>query len=72
MGNDGVVRGARLHTGKFCVERAVQHLYPLELSCDRQLPAPVRMNPEVAPFPPRRNAAVAARLRLQEIAQDDE
>ena len=72
VGNDGVVRGARLRTGKSYVERAVQHLYPLELSCDRQLPAPVRMNPEVAPFRPRRDAAVAARLRLEGIARDEE
>ena len=72
VGNDGVVRGARLCTGKSYVERAVQHLYPLELSCDRQLPAPVRMNPEVAPFRPRRDATVAARLRLEGIARDEE
>lgn len=72
VGNDGVVRGARLRAGKSHVERAVQHLYPLELSCDRQLPAPVRMNPEVAPFRPSRDAAVAARLRLQEISREEE
>ena len=30
------------------------------------------MNPEVAPFGPRRDAAVTARLRLQEITQDGE
>ena len=55
------------------MERAIQQLYPLELSCDRQMPAPqVRMNPEAAPFHPRRDAAVAARLRLQEITQEDE
>lgn len=29
------------------------------------------MNPEVAPFHPRRDAAVAARLRLQEITQEE-
>ena len=28
------------------------------------------MNPKVAPFRPRRDAAVTARLRLQEITQD--
>ena len=30
------------------------------------------MNPEAAPFRPRRDAAVAARLRLQEIIQQED
>ena len=34
VGNDGVVRGAKLRAGKSYVERAIQQLYPLELSCD--------------------------------------
>ena len=73
VGKDGVVRGARLRAGKSHVERAVQHLYPLELSCDRQLPvaAPVVMDPEAEPFRPRRDAAIAARLRVQEIAHEN-
>ena len=33
-GIDNVVRGATVRTGKSVVERAVQHLFPLELSCD--------------------------------------
>ena len=36
VGNGGVVRGAKLRAGKSYVERAIQQLYPLELSCDRQ------------------------------------
>lgn len=57
---------------KSYVERAIQQLYPLELSCDRQLPASqAGMNPEAAPFRPRRDAAVAAHLRLQEISQEE-
>ena len=34
-GRDGVVRAIRLRAGKY-LERAVQHLYPIELSCDQQ------------------------------------
>lgn len=38
-GRDGsskrLVRGVRLRTGNSYLERPVQHLYPLELSCDR-------------------------------------
>ena len=49
VGNDGVVRGAKLRAGKSYMERAIQQLYPLELSCDRHLLAPqAGMNPEAA------------------------
>ena len=34
-GRDGVVRGAKLRAGRSYQERPVQHLYPVELSCDR-------------------------------------
>ena len=61
-----------MRAGKSYEERAIQQLYPLELSCDRQLPASqAGMNPEAAPLRPRRDAAVAARLRLQEITQEE-
>ena len=73
VGNDGVVRGAKLRAGKSYMERAIQQLYPLELSCDRQRPAPqAGMNPEAAPFRPRWDAAVAARLRLEEVTQEED
>lgn len=72
VGNDEVVRGARLCTGKSCVERPFQHLYLLELSRDKPLPTLVGMNPEVASFCPRQDAAVTTCLRLQEITHDGE
>ena len=70
-GRDGVVRGAKLRAGKAFLERPVQHLYPLELSCDRERRAaePASLNPEAPPYRPRRDAAVAARLRIQDEAQ---
>ena len=34
-GRDGVVRVAKLRAGKTTLERAIQQLYPLELTCDR-------------------------------------
>ena len=72
VGNDGAVRGAKLRVGKSNVERAIQQLYPLELSCDRRMPpSQAGMNPEAAPFRPRRDAAVAARLRVQDISQEE-
>lgn len=33
VGRDGVVRAAKLRTSKGNLEREVQHLYPLELTC---------------------------------------
>ena len=35
-GRDGIVRAAKLRVGASCIERAVQHLFPLELSCDHR------------------------------------
>ena len=72
-GRDGVVRGAKLRTPKSVIERPVQHLYPLELTCDMAVEtAPVALNPTVPAFRPRRNAAVAAGARIQELAQMDD
>ena len=57
--------GAKLRAEKLYMERAIQQLYPLELSCDRQMPAlQVGMNTEAAPF--------AACLCLQEITQEED
>ena len=36
-GRDGVIRGAKL---KSLLERPIQHLYPLELSCDKSVQTP--------------------------------
>ena len=72
VGTDGAIRGAVLRAGKSRIERAVQQLYPLELSCDRQRPHLTELNPQAVPFRPRRDAAVAARLRVQEMITQDE
>ena len=34
-GGDGAARAVKLSVGTSCLERAVQHLFPLELSCDQ-------------------------------------
>ena len=63
VGRDGVVRAVKLRAGKSYLERAVQQLYPLELSCDKSSEAEnPPLNPEALAFRPRRDAAVAARL----------
>ena len=72
-GRDGVVRAVRLRAGKSYLERAVQQLYPLELSRDkfREAPRPP-LNPNASVFRPRRDAAVTARLRGQDIAEREQ
>ena len=72
-GRDGVVRAVKLRAGKSYLERAVQQLYPLELSCDkpREVPKPL-LNPEVRAFRQKRDTAVAARLLVQNIAERDQ
>ena len=67
-GRDGIVRAAKLRAGKRTLERAVQHLYPLELSCDREnVQTPPQLNPEAPTFRPRRDAAVAAPHRIHTL-----
>ena len=71
-GKDGVIRGAKVRTGKSIMERPVQFLYPVELSCDdAQEPSKtVMLNPEAPEFRkrPRRDAAIAASVRIGEVA----
>ncbi|XP_044167464.1 uncharacterized protein LOC122951522 [Acropora millepora] len=71
-GRDGVVRGARLRAGKY-LERAIQHLCPMELSCDVREAPPnqlVQLNPRARDFTLRRAAVVAAQ-RVRNIAEND-
>ena len=70
-GRDGVARGAKLRTGKSSIERPVQFLYPLELSCNWEIPEPKPelLNPEATVFRPKRNAAVVAEHRIRQIAE---
>ena len=70
---DGVIRGAKLRAGKSYLERPIQHLYPLELSCDMTAGAPIRnLDPKAPVFRPTRDAAVAAKVRIQDQADDEE
>ena len=50
----------------------MQQLYPLELSCDDEQPVvPEILNPDAPTFRPRRDAAVAARVRIQELIEEN-
>lgn len=71
-GRDGVVK---VRTSNNRLERAIQHLYPLELSCDLKEKEPNEdLNAEAAEFTPRarRAAATEASNRITAIAVDEE
>ena len=70
-GRDYVIRGASIRTSNGNIERAVQHIYPLELSCDETKWNP---NPEAPTFTsrPTRDAAEAAKIRLKQVADAEE
>ena len=71
-GRDGVVRGARLRAGRSFLERAIQQLCPMELSCDKyQEPQAQPLNPGARVFTPRRAAVIAAQ-RIKNIAEQEE
>ena len=73
-GRDGVVQGARLRAGKSYLERTIQHLCPMELSCDvRETPPnqPVQLNPRARDFTPRFHSAVVAAQRIRNIAENE-
>ena len=71
-GRDGVVFEARLRAEQSYLEREIQHLCPMELSCDvRETPPnqPVQFNPRAGDFTPRR-AAVVATQRIRNIVEN--
>ena len=69
-GKDGIVRAARIRTRKTHIERALQLLYPLELSCDRteevEREGEVELNPQAEEFRPKRRAAEVAKETVRE------
>ena len=61
VGREDVTRGAKIQTAKSNIERPLQHLYPLELSCDLKAQRPVKLNADAEDFrSKRRSAAVSA------------
>ena len=76
-GKDGIIRAVQLKTANGMLERPVQHLYPLELNCDQACEThadtpTADLNPNALVFRPRRDAAVAARARIQDLAEDEQ
>ena len=74
-GRDGKVRAIKLRAGKTFLERPIQHIYPLELACDKvpqRAAAPPQLNAGAPVFRPKRDAAVAATLRIHDAIEDGE
>ena len=73
VGRDGVIRGARLRAGKSYLERPMQQLFPMELSCDRNPTEDRRpiVGQKEQLEGPKRAAAVDARQRIKYIAEND-
>ena len=72
---DGVVCAGKLCAGKTFLERPIQHLYPMELTCDRaqeRATVPTPLNAKVPAFCPRRDAAVAPNLCIHDAIEDEE
>lgn len=72
-GGDGVVRGVRMRAGKSYLERPLQELFPMELSCDRteQKKEQVESNQVEEPRP-KRQAAVKANEKIHLMSMDNE
>ena len=74
-GRDRKVRAIKLRAGKTFLERPIQHIYPLELACDKvpqRAAALPQLNTGAPVFRPRRDAAVAATLRIHDAIEDGE
>ena len=72
VGCDRIIRAAKMRAGKGVMERAEQHLYPLELSVDRKPMASSSLNLVAPAFRPTRAAAATANELIQEIARAEE
>ena len=68
-GRNGVVRAARLRAGRSYLERTIQQLYPLKLSCDRKKRS--SLNALVEEFKPRRRAGTVARENIRLIEEQE-
>ena len=69
---DSKVSVARLRTGKSYLERAIQQVYPLKLSCYTTEPAQEpTMNADAEEFRARRSTSKIVRVRINDLANDD-
>ena len=77
-GKDGTVRAAKIRCGKSELERAVQHLYQMELHCDWKHKDCIETN-EVhedeqgqEPRRSKRTAAAVAKIKIRDEIEDEQ
>jgi hypothetical protein len=70
-GRDRVIRAVKLRAGKLFLERPIQCLYPLELSCDME-PPKTSLNVEAKEFAPKRKEAISAQENIPKIVEEEE
>ena len=70
-GGPGIVGAVRLRDGKSFLESPVQHLYPTELSCYRNIQAGTARSDACAPEFQSRCAAVSAHEPIAALAEDE-
>ena len=67
------MRAVKLRSGRNFLERPVQHVYPLELSCDSDVHAQGgELNADAPAFRPRRLASLRAEERIRGIAEAED
>ena len=72
-GRDQLVIAVRLRSRKYYLERPVQHLFPLELSCDRTADdTQTALNVDAPAFAHKLGASQVAEERIREIAEVEE
>ena len=68
-GQDGVIRSTKVKCNKSILERAVQHLYPMELSCEQPKNKTQELNPHANEYWPKCASAEAAKYRISEVTE---
>ena len=74
-GKDNVIRAVGLRTAKNYLERPIQLLYPMELYCSTRSKSKSNLNPNVEEFRPtrpKRTAAAVAKVRMQDIQEEND
>ena len=70
-GTDGVARAVKPQAGKSYLERAIQHLYPLELQCQERPRKNPELNAQAREIRPKRQSAANASAIIRELAEDE-
>ena len=68
-GRHGIDRAAKVKTGNGHVERPINHLCPLELTCEQRVGNEQIFDPEVPAFQPTCDTALASRARIQLLVE---